>query len=87
MIFQFALLILNFECLSSNRICFIADQDHCFFRYGFASAMVPCCLEIITRVDYEESGKSYTSDTIAWHDFCPVTPDEAHKLWQSHNSG
>ena len=81
------LYLLDFRYISANQFCSIIDQDHCYFRYGLASYMVPCCLEIITREDYDKSRHSGTSDEIVKHDFCPVTPDEAHKLWQSRNSG
>jgi len=65
--------------------------DQCYFSYGFGSRMVPCCLAIISREEYdrlvEENAKRPILGSAFGKDHsCPKSAKEAHQILNQESS-
>jgi len=60
-------------------------EDQCYFEYGFGSRMVPCCLKIISREEYdrlveEDVNSPRVGGAIGKHQDCPKNAEVAHQI-------
>jgi len=59
--------------------------DQCYFQYGFGSRMVPCCLHIISREEYDRmveknAERPILGSAFGKHHSCPKSAKEAHQI-------